>query len=72
MKISENIKNGPKNLKNVSTENLGKNKELPALGKSQRLKRDFHFQKVLPVHTTLQIIRKGQVFKLFHISYQNY
>ena len=35
-KISENIKNGPKNLKNVSPENLGKNKELPALGKSQR------------------------------------
>ena len=35
-KISENIKNGPKNLKNVSSENLGKNKELPALGKSQR------------------------------------
>ena len=29
VKISENIKNGPKNLKNVSTENLGKNKELP-------------------------------------------
>ena len=36
VKISENIKNGPKNLQNVSTENLGKNKELPALGKSQR------------------------------------
>ena len=36
VKISENIKNGPKNLKNVSPENLGKNKELPALGKSQR------------------------------------
>jgi len=36
MKISENIKNGLKNLKNVSPENLGKNKELPALGKSQR------------------------------------
>ena len=35
-KISENIKNGPKNLKNVSPENLGKNKELPALGISQR------------------------------------
>ena len=31
-----NIKNGPKNLKNVSPENLGKNKELPAVGKSQR------------------------------------
>ena len=27
----KNIKNGPKNLKNVSPENLGKNKELPAL-----------------------------------------
>ena len=26
VKISENIKNGPKNLKNVSTENLGKSK----------------------------------------------
>ena len=36
VKISENIKNGPKNLKNVSPENLGKNKELSALGKSQR------------------------------------
>ena len=35
-KISENIKNCPKNLKNVSPENLGKNKKLPALGKSQR------------------------------------
>ena len=40
MKISENIKNVPKNLKNVSTENLGKNKELPALGKSQRSLKD--------------------------------
>ena len=37
MKISENIKNDPKNRKNVSSENLGKNKELPAVGKSQRL-----------------------------------
>ena len=36
VKISENIKNSPKKLKNVSPENLGKNKELPALGKSQR------------------------------------
>ena len=35
-KISVNIKNGPKNLKNISPENLGKNKELPALEKSQR------------------------------------
>ena len=35
MKISENIKNGPKNLKNVSSENLGKYKEVPAEGKSQ-------------------------------------
>ena len=32
----ENIKNGSKNLKNVSSENLGKNKELPAVGNSQR------------------------------------
>ena len=30
------VKNGPKNLKNVSPENLGKNKEFTALGKSQR------------------------------------
>ena len=30
MKISENIKNSPKNLKNVSSKNLGKNQELPA------------------------------------------
>jgi hypothetical protein len=37
VKISENIKNSPKNLKYVSTENLGKNKELPAVGKSQHL-----------------------------------
>jgi hypothetical protein len=36
VKISENIKNGSKNLKNVSSENLGKNKELPAVRKSQR------------------------------------
>ena len=36
MKILENIKNSPKNLKNVSSENLGKNKEVPAVGKSQR------------------------------------
>jgi hypothetical protein len=35
VKISENIKNGPKNLKNISSKNLGKNKELPAVGKSQ-------------------------------------
>jgi hypothetical protein len=37
VKISENIKNGPKNLKNISSEHLGKDKELPAVGKSQRL-----------------------------------
>ena len=36
VKISEYIKNGLKNLKNVSSENLGKNKEFPALEKSQR------------------------------------
>ena len=36
VKILENIKNGPKDLKNVSSENLGKTKELPAVGKSQR------------------------------------
>ena len=36
MKISENIKNSPKNLKNVGNENVGKTKELPAVGKSQR------------------------------------
>jgi len=36
VKISQNIKNGPKDPKNVSPENLGKNKEFPALGKSQR------------------------------------
>jgi hypothetical protein len=34
VKISENKKNGPKNLMKVSSENLGKNKELPAVGKS--------------------------------------
>ncbi len=34
--ISENIKNGLKNLKNASSENLGKNKEHPAVRKSQR------------------------------------
>ena len=32
MKISENIKSGPKNLKNVSPENLGK-KRTPSPGK---------------------------------------
>jgi hypothetical protein len=37
VKISENVKNGPKSLKNVSSENLDKNKELPAVEKSQRL-----------------------------------
>ena len=37
VKISENIKNDPKNLKNVSCENLGKNKEFPAVEKSLRL-----------------------------------
>ena len=37
VKISENIKNGPENIKNVNSENLGKNKELPAVGKSQCL-----------------------------------
>ena len=36
VKISENIKKGPKNLKNVSSENLGKINELPSVGKSQR------------------------------------
>ena len=36
VKISENIKNSPKNLKNVSSENLGKINELPSVGKSQR------------------------------------
>ena len=40
VKISEYIKNGPKNLKNISTENLGKNKVFPALGKSQRSLQD--------------------------------
>ena len=39
-KISENIKNVPKNLKNISPENLGKNKEHPALGKYQRSLQD--------------------------------
>ena len=52
MKISENIKNGPKNLKNVSSENQGKNKELPAVGKSQRSLYD-HIACIFPIFSFL-------------------
>ena len=40
VKISENIKNDSKHLKNISSDNLGIDKELPAVGKSQHSLKD--------------------------------
>ena len=65
MKISENIKNGPKNLKNVSSENQGKNKELPAVGKSQRSLYD-HIACIFPIFSflakTLSFLQRWEHF----------